>query len=104
MKRQTLVLTTVATVCLGLIAVPAEASSTVTFTGGVNVPGQMPNAAEPDAGPPTVELLVEPSWEVQRAAEIRRGDVVGVVGRTGDRHAVVQLVARPGLARSSVRR
>ncbi len=76
MKRLFLALP-LAMVCLGSLAVPAKAGTLVTFIGRVNVPARMVRAAGPDAGPPTVELLVEPSWRVERAADAA-GELVSV--------------------------
>lgn len=61
--------------CLALAAPPARGGSTVTFEGRVDIPASMARAARSDAGPPTVELLVEPNWEVQQAAEAAGGSV-----------------------------
>ncbi|GEM_PF-5773217 len=69
MKRLFLALP-LAMVCLGSFAVPAGAGTVVTFIGRVSVPARMLKAAGPDPGPPTVELLVEPTWSVERAADV----------------------------------
>jgi hypothetical protein len=65
----------IAALMMVLPVVPAGADSIVTFVGRVvNVPVSLPDAA----GPPTVELLVEPTWEVQQAAEAA-GEIVSVL-------------------------
>ncbi|HXF72294.1 MAG TPA: hypothetical protein VNO79_06765 [Actinomycetota bacterium] len=70
----------------------ARGSSVVTFEGRVDVPPSVARVAGPDAGPPTVELLVEPTWEVQRAAEAA-GEPVSVV-------SVAQTTAAPSFSLS----
>ncbi len=62
----------VASLALLLVAVPSVVSgaatgSVVSITGSVRVPRGSTHA---DAGPPVIELLVEPTWEVERAAEL----------------------------------
>lgn len=69
---------TLGVLLLLLLASPARGGSSVTFQGRVEVPPSMVRAAAPDTGPPTVELLVEPTWEIQRAAEAA-GEPVSVV-------------------------
>lgn len=49
------------------VAATAGGGSVVTIAGSVRVPRSL---AQASGGSPVVELLVEPSWEVQRAAEL----------------------------------
>ncbi len=76
--RRALVRAAVGLLVLVFGAPTARGSSVVTSEGRVDVPPSVARVARPDAGPPTVELLVEPAWQVERAAEAA-GEPVSVV-------------------------